>query len=125
MGRLSSFPPDRCAIGRAAGGRCDPDECPAPCGAGGSSADNTPVSLFRVLAPAADAGSVSVNACLIFGARRRSEEHTSELQSLMRISYAVFCLKKKNKNNHNHDSHTIKTDRTTKHQTAIYNNTYK
>src|SRR3546814_7202797 len=29
--------------------------------------------------------------------RRRSEEHTSELQSLMRISYAVFCLKKKQK----------------------------
>src|SRR3546814_9764526 len=29
--------------------------------------------------------------------RDRSEEHTSELQSLMRISYAVFCLKKKNK----------------------------
>src|SRR3546814_6399528 len=29
---------------------------------------------------------------------QRSEEHTSELQSLMRISYAVFCLKKKNKN---------------------------
>src|SRR3546814_6563971 len=28
--------------------------------------------------------------------RHRSEEHTSELQSLMRISYAVFCLKKKN-----------------------------
>src|SRR3546814_545185 len=31
----------------------------------------------------------------------RSEEHTSELQSLMRISYAVFCLKKKNDTNHN------------------------
>src|SRR3546814_9055546 len=31
----------------------------------------------------------------------RSEEHTSELQSLMRISYAVFCLKKKKKNNSN------------------------
>src|SRR3546814_1746715 len=31
---------------------------------------------------------------------RRSEEHTSELQSLMRISYAVFCLKKKNKHEH-------------------------
>src|SRR3546814_3881791 len=30
----------------------------------------------------------------------RSEEHTSELQSLMRISYAVFCLKKKKKYNH-------------------------
>src|SRR3546814_3445713 len=32
--------------------------------------------------------------------RTRSEEHTSELQSLMRISYAVFCLKKKNKDRH-------------------------
>src|SRR3546814_1068190 len=30
----------------------------------------------------------------------RSEEHTSELQSLMRISYAVFCLKKKKKKDH-------------------------
>src|SRR3546814_7333026 len=30
----------------------------------------------------------------------RSEEHTSELQSLMRISYAVFCLKKKKKQTH-------------------------
>src|SRR3546814_9837192 len=35
----------------------------------------------------------------------RSEEHTSELQSLMRISYAVFCLKKKNK----HKTHIYKT----------------
>src|SRR3546814_10590030 len=33
--------------------------------------------------------------------RRRSEEHTSELQSLMRISYAVFCLKKKKQNESN------------------------
>src|SRR3546814_5455600 len=33
------------------------------------------------------------------GAWRRSEEHTSELQSLMRTSYAVFCLKKKTTNN--------------------------
>src|SRR3546814_19920579 len=32
------------------------------------------------------------------GDARRSEEHTSELQSLMRISYAVFCLKKKKTN---------------------------
>src|SRR3546814_3660239 len=35
-------------------------------------------------------------------ANMRSEEHTSELQSLMRISYAVFCLKKKNKKLHIH-----------------------
>src|SRR3546814_3563203 len=33
--------------------------------------------------------------------KARSEEHTSELQSLMRISYAVFCLKKKNKRQQN------------------------
>src|SRR3546814_2759022 len=38
----------------------------------------------------------------------RSEEHTSELQSLMRISYAVFCLKKK-KNFHNIDQ-TVKQE---------------
>src|SRR3546814_1284266 len=36
------------------------------------------------------------------GDAERSEEHTSELQSLMRISYAVFCLKKK-KNKHNNN----------------------
>src|SRR3546814_3894657 len=34
----------------------------------------------------------------LVGVAGRSEEHTSELQSLMRISYAVFCLKKKNNN---------------------------
>src|SRR3546814_7317683 len=34
--------------------------------------------------------------------RLRSEEHTSELQSLMRISYAVFCLKKKQRISHTH-----------------------
>src|SRR3546814_5119291 len=46
--------------------------------------------------------------CHCYALRRpfiRSEEHTSELQSLMRISYAVFCLKKK-KTKHNH--HTSK-----------------
>src|SRR3546814_2237234 len=39
--------------------------------------------------------------------RIKLEEHTSELQSLMRISYAVFCLKKKNtpKNNISHTAH--------------------
>src|SRR3546814_5537914 len=34
--------------------------------------------------------------------KRRSEEHTSELQSLMRISYAVFCLTKKKTTKHTH-----------------------
>src|SRR3546814_1545212 len=36
----------------------------------------------------------------VAGSTERSEEHTSELQSLMRISYAVFCLKKKKKVQH-------------------------
>src|SRR3546814_9275843 len=36
-----------------------------------------------------------LNPALVAWYRHRSEEHTSELQSLMRISYAVFCLKKK------------------------------
>src|SRR3546814_9181139 len=38
-------------------------------------------------------------------AARRSEEHTSELQSLMRISYAVFCLQKKKTNKHKSNCH--------------------
>src|SRR3546814_3363627 len=43
-------------------------------------------------------------------ASARSEEHTSELQSLMRISYAVFCLKKKNKKNTDETESTDKKD---------------
>src|SRR3546814_6640913 len=45
------------------------------------------------------AGRVAIGHAL---AQFRSEEHTSELQSLMRISYAVFCLKKKNKQTYTH-----------------------
>src|SRR3546814_10483017 len=44
---------------------------------------------------------------IIVGRARRSEEHTSELQSLMRISYAVFCLKKKQK--HSNEKHHTRT----------------
>src|SRR3546814_995677 len=44
--------------------------------------------------------------------RRRSEEHTSELQSLMRISYAVFCLQKKKKTTNKKDT-TLKSARIT------------
>src|SRR3546814_4188357 len=49
----------------------------------------------------------------VAGADRRSEEHTSELQSLMRNSYDVFCLKKNNNNTQEHKpgykEHTTKT----------------
>src|SRR3546814_7042338 len=51
-----------------------------------------PVEIRAVLAAAREGAQGRVIAVV-----QRSEEHTSELQSLMRISYAVFCLKKKNK----------------------------
>src|SRR3546814_2223071 len=41
---------------------------------------------------------------------RRSEEHTSELQSLMRISYAVFCLKNKKKQHNHNNTHTARRE---------------
>src|SRR3546814_5022104 len=44
-----------------------------------------------------DARMFATIAFVFFGISYRSEEHTSELQSLMRISYSVFCLKKKTK----------------------------
>src|SRR3546814_5839197 len=47
--------------------------------------------------PAASRAASVIFAIKLVGEWIRSEEHTSELQSLMRISYAVFCLKKKNK----------------------------
>src|SRR3546814_6747284 len=53
----------------------------------------------------------------IFGFRR-SEEHTSELQSLMRISYAVFCLKKKKNNRLNHDINNL--SQATSHHRLYY-----
>src|SRR3546814_5860996 len=47
-----------------------------------------------------EGGTISIGDTIL---RWRSEEHTSELQSLMRISYAVFCLKKKNDKQHTCD----------------------
>src|SRR3546814_6345952 len=49
--------------------------------------------------PAPAPGGATTLALTMTPDKTRSEEHTSELQSLMRISYAVFCLKKKKKNN--------------------------
>src|SRR3546814_4951809 len=68
---------------------------------------NSPLFRFSMLAgalalalPLAASAQVKVGLTLAStGPAARSEEHTSELQSLMRISYAVFCLKKKKKNN--------------------------
>src|SRR3546814_1662420 len=68
--------------------RCDASRSAHSSGVPGSSRYSTgfPLTVKRVMR-------------VSHSARRRSEEHTSELQSLMRISYAVFCLKKK-KNYH-------------------------
>src|SRR3546814_5781977 len=58
------------------------------------------------IAPARGTSSIG----MVAHQQRRSEEHTSELQSLMRISYAVFCLKKKTKENYNiHQEHNNTT----------------
>src|SRR3546814_4361892 len=53
---------------------------------------------------------------------RRSEEHTSELQSLMRISYAVFCLKKKNTS---HKIPQTQNSHTTHHEAQTTKSRYK
>src|SRR3546814_4868302 len=58
-----------------------------------------------------EAGPMASPAPATTGVTDRSEEHTSELQSLMRISYAVFCLKKK-KRKKNHDTTTHASLRT-------------
>src|SRR3546814_7603445 len=57
--------------------------------------------------------------------RRRSEEHTSELQSLMRISYAVFCLKKKNTTKTHNTYPTNKKKTVKRSQHNEYNNRHK
>src|SRR3546814_2159429 len=51
--------------------------------------------------------------CSCTAANARSEEHTSELQSLMRISYAVLCLQKKT------ITHTVIQNRSTQHTSAL------
>src|SRR3546814_5783245 len=50
----------------------------------------------NMLSTMTQVGAMAALALLVWVTWCRSEEHTSELQSLMRISYAVFCLKKKN-----------------------------
>src|SRR3546814_8228307 len=59
--------------------------------------------------------------CARRGRSQRSEEHTSELQSLMRISSAVFCLKKKKKKKHNTNLFYSLQKHTHKYHTTIRN----
>src|SRR3546814_4626837 len=82
--------PRRSELERATGRRVAIREVNRSSRPGRASVSNRSVSLYR---PEVERNSRSSAR----PSRVRSEEHTSELQSLMRISYAVFCLKKKNK----------------------------
>src|SRR3546814_2801232 len=59
--------------------------------------NDTKATLDNLKRYASGRGQSSADTISSIGSNLRSEEHTSELQSLMRISYAVFCLKKKKK----------------------------
>src|SRR3546814_5549441 len=66
--------------------------------------DRRVAALVSTSKPGIDESEVSrALKLLVEGGVIRSEEHTSELQSLMRISYAVFCLKKKKEDQHEHN----------------------
>src|SRR3546814_3456612 len=84
-----------------------------------SAGQGTSIATAGELPPTADANRLNLDPerdqnnqqrKLDFLNQPRSEEHTSELQSLMRISYAVFCLKKNTEHNQKQDiRNTIKT----------------
>src|SRR3546814_4562260 len=81
-------------------GRAPITDCLAPGAAEGTAAcerdtEGTSNALYGGATPTDNSGRLSYVQIRYSG---RSEEHTSELQSLMRISYAVFCLKKKKQN---------------------------
>src|SRR3546814_8442996 len=98
----------------------EPDQPPPICAASMLALSATPAatrlaSPATLMLPACDLNSLpgdvstSVNPCSVYpcSPSPRSEKHTSELQSLMRISYAVFCLKKKTHTNNT--SHALST----------------
>src|SRR3546814_16393048 len=63
---------------------------------GGDAVDEMPEAEDAAEEPTEETPVVEATPVIAAPTAKRSEEHTSELQSLMRISYAVFCLKKKN-----------------------------
>src|SRR3546814_9178999 len=73
----------------------------------------------RPMVPAASTSGLSLSSTAT-----RSEEHTSELQSLMRISYAVFCLKKKKKQKNNTNQRHTKINNTTSAQISTIKRKY-
>src|SRR3546814_9322855 len=84
----------------------DGQPCQAPCEPG---KQRCRFHGGRSTGPRTEAGKARALANLRQYRGGRSEEHTSELQSLMRISYAVFCLKKKRKHNKSKKDPSTKT----------------
>src|SRR3546814_8997826 len=112
--RISDWSSDVCSS--------DLDASPEPAG-GLTSISSLIRIVFGLPAPAKDRSSwlamesflisawrIAVSIFALGRASSRSEEHTSELQSLMRISYAVFCLKTKKYRAHTDDQTTITAD---------------
>src|SRR3546814_3842617 len=104
-------------------GASDKDQEHKACSKGASRRANPPHRYHnRLRAGASDdrdsggshslASGAARHACRISGHLKRSEEHTSELKSLMRISYAVFCLKKK-KHTITYTTHSISVQQPT------------
>src|SRR3546814_6457125 len=91
---------------------------PLPTGEGKicQAALRTSATIFFAASPRSLAGTIASPELARISLPLRSEEHTSELQSLMRISYAVFCLKKKK----NNDSMQNRAQHHTYHNTRRY-----
>src|SRR3546814_4179582 len=90
---FSEHPADGCVIEVGLGGRLDATNvitAPAACGIAQLGIDHQAFLGDTLLEIAAEKAGIAQSGA------PRTEGHTSELQSLMRISYAVFCLKKKN-----------------------------
>src|SRR3546814_4689265 len=99
-GVAQGLPDRRCFLGRLHGPRTRP-------------ASGKPERTCR-LVQGRQAQALRVAPVQVRGSRARSEEHTSELQSLMRISYAVFCLQKKKKSTYT-NANTLKYPGRTTH----------
>src|SRR3546814_7167083 len=99
--RISDWSSDVCSSDlvdeiRSAGGRAVADTHSVASADGAAAVVATALATFGSLDVLVNNAAISVSAPFDV-MTPRSEEHTSELQSLMRISYAVFCLKKKKK----------------------------
>src|SRR3546814_7896385 len=96
---------------------------PMPMGPGNECRDDSGVCAISERSPFSTGSKKPRPSARVPDDYSRSEEHTSELQSLMRISYAVFCLKKKKKKTINNPTNGLIVEPITlQHNTNIRNN---